>query len=314
MDKEYDIIALGEYLIDFTPLNTVQGNNPCFEMNPGGAPANCLAACAALGGKTVLIGAVGNDMFGQFLKEKALNAGINISGIQTVSQSTTLTFVSLDKKGEREFAFIRSPGADTRIEFSRIPLHLLENTKFFHFGSLSLTDEPARSATSSAISYAKSCGAMISYDPNYRPSLWMQEREAVKQMIWGMGQADIVKLSDEELRLLTGKDIKYGVVDIFDMGVKELYITAGSKGAWWFTKTDAGFERGFSIDVIDTTGCGDAFFGAILFLNCIKPNMSYPEKVRFANAVGALCAAKRGGICAMPDLKTTLQFMEQNIR
>lgn len=231
MDKKYDIVALGEYLVDFTPVNVPQGSNPCYEMNPGGAPANCLAACAALGGKTALVGAVGDDLFGQFLKDKALTAGIDISGIQTVSQSTTLTFVSIDRRGEREFAFIRSPGADTRIEFTKIPLYLLENTRHFHFGSLSLTDEPARSATASAISYAKSCGAMISYDPNYRAPLWMQEQEAIKQMIWGMGQADIVKLSDDELLLLTGKGIEQGAADVLDMGVKELHVTTGSKGA-----------------------------------------------------------------------------------
>ena len=182
IDTLFDAVAIGEYLIDFTPNGIGPMGYPLYEMNPGGAPANCLAGCARLGGRTGIISAVGNDFFGRFLKQKAVQADIEISGLQTVGAGTTLAFVSLEGQGERELAFVRAPGADTQIRRDALALPLLENTKYLHFGSLSLTDEPARSTTAYAIEYARSRGAKISYDPNYRKQLWRDEAAAKEQM------------------------------------------------------------------------------------------------------------------------------------
>lgn len=312
MEKKFDIIALGEYLVDFSPSGIGAMGNPLYEMNPGGAPTNCLAACANLGGKTGLIGAVGDDLFGRFLKGKLEIAGIDAAGLQTVPVNTTLVFVALQEGGEREFAFVRDPGADTQIRIGSTEKALLENTKFFHFGSLSLTDEPARTATEFAVEYARAHGATISYDPNYRQPLWKDENTAIARMLWGIRQADFVKLSEEELELIMKTDIEEGAAKILSMGVKELYVTAGSKGAYYFTQESRGFVPGFEVQAVDTTGCGDAFTGAILYQSCHTHGRSVKEKTVVANAVGALCAGKPGGICAMPNPEELHALLRKN--
>ena len=305
----YDVVALGEFLVDFSPSGNGHMGNPCYEMNPGGAPSNCLAACSALGGNTALIASVGDDLFGRFLRQKAVEARIDISSVLTVPESTTLVFVALDAQGEREFAFVRSPGADTRIQCGNIPINLLENTRFFHFGTLSMTSEPASSSTHYAVEYAQSIGVSVSFDPNYRAGLWDSETRAKECMYWG-AHADVVKLSNEELYFMTGKDIERGAYELLDLGVSELYVTAGAKGAYYFTVDEAGYVPGFSVPVVDTTGCGDAFTGAILFQSSHMPEHSCSERVRFANAVGALCATKPGGMCAMPGLPAVETLLE----
>lgn len=307
MDKLFDIVAIGEYLVDFSPSGQGKMGNPLFEMNPGGAPTNCLASCAGLGGKTAIIGAVGNDLFGSFLKEKALSANIDISGIQTVETSTTLVFVNVDPSGERGFAFVRSPGADTCINSSHISREMLGSTKYLHFGTLSMTDEPAKHSTEFAVAYAKEQGVKISFDPNYRAPLWKSEEQARECIIWGLGQANLVKLSVEELEFVYGKNsiknsIENNAGKVLALGVEELYVTAGADGAYYFTGCESGFVPGFSVNAIDTTGCGDAFTGAILYQNCCMAGSTQKEKVRFANAVGALCATRSGGMSAMPEL------------
>ncbi len=296
MEKQYDLVALGEYLIDFTPAGAGDSGNPRYEMNPGGAPTNCLAACAGLGGRTGLIAAVGDDLFGRFLREKLRQSGVDDAGVITVPEATTLAFVSLGVGGEREFAFMRDPGADTRISPEAVDASLLASARYFHFGSLSLTHEPAKSATEFAVKYAREHGALISYDPNYRAPLWRDSSTAVERMLWGIAQADLVKLSEEELQLLTGGDADA----VLGMGVKELYVTAGHKGAYYYTPRERGFVPGFRVNAVDTTGCGDAFTGAVIYQNCRCPQRSIEERTLVANAVGALCATKKGGMCAMP--------------
>lgn len=312
MDKQFDVVALGEYLIDFSPTGHTATANPLYEMNPGGAPTNCLASCAALGGNTAIIGAVGNDFFGRFLKEKATEAEIDISGLQTVPDSTTLVFVSIDDEGNREFAFVRQPGADTRISRAALNTRLLENTSYLHFGTLSLTDEPARDTTVFAVEYAKRHGARISFDPNYRAPLWKSEDEAKAWMLWGIEHADTVKMSEEELEMLFGKDIGEAAKEVLDLGVEELYITAGSKGAYFFSKSEKLYDPGFAVNAIDTTGCGDAFAGAILYQKCRETGRGAKERLRFANAVGALCATHLGGMSAMPGRESVEQLLERS--
>ena len=306
MAEKYDVVALGEYLVDFSPSGCGKMDNPLYEMNPGGAPTNCLAACSALGGKTAIIGAVGDDLFGAFLN-------IDISGLQTVQTNTTLVFVSVDETGNREFAFVRDPGADTQIDAEKMDMSLIDNARYFHFGTLSLTDEPARSATICAVRYAKQRGVRISFDPNYRAPLWKNETEAIKWMCWGLEQADLVKIAEEELQMLFGKDIDTGAKEALSFGVQELYVTAGSRGAYFYSHSERCYDKGFSVEAVDTTGCGDAFTGAILYQNCRESGRSAAERLRFANAVGALCAVRLGGMSSMPDMKLVAHMLENGV-
>src|SRR5690554_5897593 len=200
----YDVVALGELLIDFTPAGKSENGNPLFECNPGGAPANVLACLAQLGKKTAFVGKVGDDEFGRFLREVLVARGIATQGlILDAEESTTLAFVHLHANGDRSFSFYRKPGADTRLRPEEVDRSQLD-AAIFHFGSLSLTHEPARSATLTALRWAKEKGMLISYDPNLRPPLWPSLEEAKRQILAVMDQADIVKISHEELEFLMG--------------------------------------------------------------------------------------------------------------
>ena len=195
-----DVVALGELLIDFTCAATDADGYPTMAAHPGGAPANFLAALTKFGAKTALLGKVGTDAFGKLLTGTLQKAGIDTSGlVMTDDVFTTLAFVTLDETGNREFSFSRKPGADTCISFEELSLSLIDEAKVFHFGTLSLTDEPARSATYKAVEYAKSKGKLITYDPNLRKPLWKDLEEAKKQLLWGLSKADVVKISDEEV-------------------------------------------------------------------------------------------------------------------
>jgi fructokinase len=307
----FDIVALGEVLIDFTPYGTSEGGRALFEQNPGGAPANVLAALARLGCRTAFIGKVGEDMHGRMLKETLEANGIDTSGLVVDPRYfTTLAFVAL-QNGERDFSFARKPGADTQLEAEEIRTKLLENTRIFHCGSLSLTDEPARSATFFALKKAKEAGALISYDPNYRAPLWRSREAAMEQMRSVIPYADIMKISDEETELLTGKaDPEEAAAELVRQGVPCAVVTLGGDGA--LLKT-AGFTvraKGKARKVVDTTGAGDSFWGGILYSFAVsgrKPEELTEEEglnyVRFANAVAGLCVERRGGIPAMPTLE-----------
>ena len=195
-----DVVALGELLIDFATQSTDGEGYPTMAAHPGGAPANFLAALTKFGAKTALLGKVGSDTFGKLLLGTLQKAGIDTRGmVVTDDVFTTLAFVTFDEHGDREFAFSRKPGADTCLSFEEIDLSLIDEAKVFHFGTLSLTDEPARSATYKAVDYAKKAGKLVTYDPNLRKPLWADLEEAKKQLIWGLGQADVVKISDEEV-------------------------------------------------------------------------------------------------------------------
>lgn len=306
-----DITALGEVLIDFTPYGTSEGGQALFEQNPGGAPANVLAAVARLGGTAAFIGKVGDDMHGKLLKETLEKEGIDVRGmIEDPEYFTTLAFVAL-KNGERSFSFARKPGADTQLRKEEIPLEVLKDTRIFHCGSLSLTDEPARGATMYAVEEAKKAGALISYDPNYRPLLWSSEEEAKKYMRSMIPYADIMKLSDEETELLTDhRDPKEAAQALIDQGVGCVVVTLGKDGALLKTKTIEVQEKGRTCQVVDTTGAGDSFWGGLLYQfakNGEKPETLTAEHaaayVQFANAVAGICVERRGAIPAMPTLE-----------
>lgn len=309
----FDITAVGELLIDFTPAGSNAAGNALFAQNPGGAPANVLAAAGRLGSKTAFIGKVGNDGFGKFLKSTLDQNGISTDNlVMTDEVHTTLAFVQLDEKGDRSFAFYRKPGADIMLTADEVHPELLKNTKFLHFGSVSLTEEPSRSATLYAVKTAKEAGAIISYDPNYRAPLWSSETEAKQQMHAALPLADLVKLSEEEMVMLTGEhDLLAGARRIQELGVTLVLVTLGSKGAFYLLGDSFGTLPTYDVKTIDTNGAGDTFFGAVLYrlkgksLQEIK-ELTVPELteiISFANAAGSMTTMKSGAIPAMPTLE-----------
>ncbi len=306
-----DITSLGEILIDFTESGLSPAGMRLFEQNPGGAVTNLVAAAARCGAKTAFIGKVGNDMHGAFLKESMEQAGVDMQHLLATDQAfTTLAFVALNDNGERSFSFARKPGADTCISAEELPQDLLSNTRIFHTGALSLTAEPSRSATYRAIQLAKAAGAVISYDPNYRASLWDSETEAIKYMRSLVPTAQLMKLSDEETALLTdSSDPVEASRRLVQAGVSVVAVTMGGDGALIRVGDQTCHVPGFAAHAIDTTGAGDAFFGGFLYryLQYAKaPQALTLEEAcvcaRFGNAVASLCVERRGGIPAMPEL------------
>ncbi len=309
MAKEVDIVALGELLIDFTEAGYGASGMKLFEQNPGGAPANLLTVASHMGFKTSFIGKVGNDMHGRFLKRTLEQEGIGTDSlIVDDSVFTTLAFVEIEKNGERNFSFARKPGADTQLKAEELNQELLKNCKIFHFGSLSLTDDPAKKATQEAVRIAGDAGAVISYDPNYRASLWADPAAAVAAMKSMIPMVDVMKVSDEESLLLTGESDYESAADVLlSMGPQLVAITLGADGVLIATKEDKKVVSGYQVDTVDTTGAGDSFWGGFLsrFLTLNKKlnELSWDEICACAqqgNAVAALCVQKRGGIPAIP--------------
>ena len=311
----YDITALGELLIDFTPCGMSEAGMKIFEQNPGGAPANVLAAAGNFGAKTAFIGKVGKDMHGEFLKETLKKYNIETKGlIMDEKVFTTLAFVSLNEKGERTFSFARKPGADTCLTKEEVNLELIKECKIFHFGSLSLTDNPSKEALLYALEKAKEMNKIISYDPNYRPLLWENRDIAVKEMRDVVKYADIMKISDEETELLTGyKEPEKAALKLIEQGISLVFITLGSEGSFLKTKDFQIRVKSKKCNVVDTTGAGDAFWGAILYKLATRKNdvLQLTEKegteyLKFANTTAGICVEKRGAIPAMASLEELL--------
>ena len=309
MEKTIDIVALGELLIDFTEAGTGADGMRLFEQNPGGAPANLLTVASHMGYRTEFIGKVGKDMHGAFLKKTLEKENIGVSDlIEDENYFTTLAFVAIDENGEREFSFARKPGADTQLSEDELDKELLRNCKVFHIGSLSLTDQPSKDTTVTAVTCAKEAGALISYDPNYRASLWSSEAVAAETMKSMVPYADVMKVSDEESLLLTGETTYEAAADkLLAMGPKLIAVTLGSEGVLMTTKEKKERIKGFSVQSVDTTGAGDSFWGGALsaYLSLGKPigELTWEEIHHCAvcgNATAALCVQKRGGIPAIP--------------
>jgi len=315
----YDVVALGELLIDFTPAGISQLGNAMFERNPGGAPANVLSAVSKLGGKGAFIGKVGNDQFGIFLKNVLEEHDIETKGLKFSKEvNTTLAFVHLDERGDRSFSFYRKPGADMMLSSDDLDLDMIDEAKIFHFGSLSMTNEPSKSATKTALEYARRKGKIITYDPNWRPALWDNDEAAKEGMIFGLQFADILKISEEELEFLSGtKDVHDGSKRLFDMGIKIVIVTLGSKGCFYNCLAGSGYLNTYDTKVVDTTGAGDSFLGALIYqiskyvgeIETIKLD-ELKAMIDFSNAVGALCASKKGAINAMPAIEEVRHCME----
>ncbi|NLM13718.1 MAG: carbohydrate kinase [Epulopiscium sp.] len=315
----HDVVALGELLIDFTPAGLSSNECFLFEQNPGGAPANVLGVLAKLNMETEFIGKVGEDQFGYFLQKvlKSIRVGTK-NLVLSDEANTTLAFVHLDENGERKFSFYRNPGADMMLREGEIDFSIIEQAKVFHFGSISMTHEPSRSTTLKAVEYAKEKGVLVSYDPNYRPLLWENADEAKKYMEKGLVYADILKVSEEELRLLTGMSKIEEAVQYLEQkyNIPLIVVTLGDKGSYFKKADDEAFVPSYKVKVVDTTGAGDGFLGGLLYqiLICKKnlqdlQGMELAKMIQFANAVGALMTTKRGAIPAIPALQEIETFM-----
>lgn len=316
-----DVVAMGEFLIDFTPGGTNSKGMKMFTQNPGGAPANVLAMNARLGGKTAFIGKVGQDAFGAFLRDVLTGEGIDTSGLVSDPVTpTTLAFVHLDERGDRSFSFYRSPGADQMLMPKEAALHLIDGCGVFHFGSVSLSHDPSRSAVFHAAEYAKKHCRLVSFDPNIRPMLWEDMEDARIQIEHAMQYADILKVSEEEMAFLTGtQDLDAGSKRLLDKGAALVLVSLGDQGAYYRNHGSFGCVPGYPVNAADTTGAGDAFMGAFLWkakgitreeLALMSPAQLKPM-VQFANAAGALTATGSGAIPAMPNLEQIQSFMQE---
>ncbi len=305
-----DITAVGEVLIDLTQSGVTDRGIPRFDANPGGAPANLAVAASRLGAKTAFIGKVGRDGFGELLKATLTDNGVDVSGlVSDPAHRTTLAVVSLDAAGERHFSFYRDPSADVELRAEEIGEAALRNTKVLHFGSVSLTAEPAKTATLYAARRARELGALVSYDPNYRASLWPDEATAVEEMRKPLPLADILKVSDEELPLLTGTaDLTAGTAALMGLGIRLILVTLGPKGAFYRYGDAVGTVPGVPCAVADTNGAGDTFFGAFLSRLVRRPGLDCLDigdleaMIAFANRAASLTTSRHGAIPAMPTL------------
>ena len=309
--KRYDVVALGELLIDFTENGASEQGNPIFEANPGGAPCNVLAMLRKLDKTCAFIGKVGSDMFGHQLKAVAEAAGIDMSALRMDQNvRTTLAFVRTDERGDRDFSFYRKPGADMMLTEDELPLDMLRDAKIFHFGTLSMTHEAVRQATKAAVLAAKEAGAIISFDPNLRPPLWESLNDAKAQMTWGLGKADVVKIADNEIEFLTGTtDYERGAARLRESfpNIRLLNVTAGANGSYAFHEDKKMFVPSFLLGgTIETTGAGDTFCASVLNfvldhgLNGLSKD-DLRAMLRFANAAAYLVTTRKGAIRSMPE-------------
>lgn len=320
--KRYDVVALGELLIDFTENGTSAQGNPVFEANPGGAPCNVLAMLRKLDRRCAFVGKVGNDMFGQQLKAVAEEAGIDMSALRMDDTvHTTLAFVKTDAFGDRDFSFYRNPGADMMLTEDELPLDMIRDTRIFHFGTLSMTHEAVRQATKAAVLAAKQAGAIISFDPNLRPPLWDSLNEARAQMLWGLSQADVVKIADNEIEFLTDtSDYEKGARLLRERfpNLRLLNVTAGANGSYAFCGDKKVFVPGFLLGgTVETTGAGDTFCASVLdfVLEHGMDGLSRDDlkaMLRFANAAAYLVTTRKGAIRSMPQRQQVEAILEEH--
>ena len=307
----YDVVALGELLIDFTENGESPQGNPLLEANPGGAPCNVLSMLSNLGKKTAFIGKVGDDMFGRMLADTVKAQGIDTKGLVFDSEvHTTLAFVHTYPGGDRDFSFYRNPGADMMLKKSDVDESLIRDTKLFHFGTLSMTHPEVAEATKCAVAMAKESKAVISFDPNYRAPLWSSEDAAKEAIWWGIGQCDVLKISDNEIEFITGEtDIDAGIAAIqkrVDGGSKLICASMGPDGSKAYYDGQIAFGKAFlRDDTIETTGAGDTFMACVL--NAVIERgidgfdgESLSEMLEFANAAASIITTRKGALRVMP--------------
>lgn len=307
--RQYDVVALGELLIDLTQNGMSRQGNPILEANPGGAPCNVLALLSKLGHRTAFLGKVGRDGFGAQLERALVETGISLQGLRRdETVHTTLAVVHTLPGGDRDFSFYRNPGADMRLTEEELDTELIGNTAIFHFGTLSMTDEPVRSATYRAIALAEAAGALRSFDPNLRPPLWPSLEAAREQVLYGLAHCDILKISDNEIQWLTGEeDFDAGVRWIRDRfpQIRLLLLSMGGDGSRAYAPTAWAQVPALRVDTIETTGAGDTFLGGVLHHVLRWGLRDYTreeltEMLRFSNAAAALVTTRKGALRVMP--------------
>lgn len=309
--KKYDVVALGELLIDFTDNGPSNQGNPLYEANPGGAPCNVLAMLRKLGYEAAFVGKVGADGFGKQLADVLKETGIATEGLRWDEYvHTTLAVVHTLPGGDRDFSFYRNPGADMMLTEEELPLDMIENCRIFHFGTLSMTHEGVRKATLKAIEVARANGALISFDPNLRPPLWNSLEDAAEQIHVGLGLCDILKIADNEIEFMTGEtDFDKGAAILQERypNIRILNVTAGADGSYSYSCGHRVFVPSFKLGgTIETTGAGDTFCASVLgfvLANGVE-NLTegqLTEMLRFANAAAYLVTTKKGAIRSMPE-------------
>lgn len=307
--KKTDVTALGELLIDFTENGKSGQGNPLFEANPGGAPCNVLAMLSRLGNKTAFIGKVGNDFFGKQLKEAITEAGIDAEYLYMDEQvRTTLALVHTYPDGDRDFSFYRNPGADMMLTEDEIPEELIRDSRILHFGTLSMTHAGVRAATKKAVRIAREAGDLISFDPNLRPPLWNSLEEARDQVLYGLENCHILKISDNEIQWLTGKtDYTEGAEWINGRyRIPLILVSMGKDGSRAYYNGRMVEAAPFlQKNTVETTGAGDTFCGCVLHYICRYglddlTDKDLKEMLTFANAAASLITTRKGALRVMP--------------
>lgn len=317
MEKNFDVIAMGELLIDFTMSGQSEQGNHLFEACPGGAPCNVLALLNKMGKKTSFYGKVGKDQFGTLLRDTLKDVGIDESHLLTDEQvNTTLAFVHTFPDGDREFSFYRNPGADMMLSAEEIDEEFLAQAKLFHFGTLSMTHDGVREATKKAVKAAKEHGLLVSFDPNLRPPLWSSLELAKEQMDYGFQFCDILKISDNEIQFVSGKeDYDEGIQYLQEKyNIPLILLTMGKDGSRAYYKGMRVERAGFKCKTIETTGAGDTFCGSSLnyilehdFENLTEEQLG--EMLTFANAAAAIVTTRKGAIRSMPEKEEVLELI-----
>lgn len=317
MEKKMDVIAMGELLVDFTDSGNSSQGNILFEANPGGAPCNVLAMLAKLGKKTAFIGKIGNDMFGMMLKDVIERVGISTKELKVDDKvNTTLAFVHTFPDGDRAFSFYRNPGADMMLTEAEVDDAFVQDTKIFHFGTLSMTHEKVRNATRKAVKTAKKNGCLVSFDPNLREDLWDSLELAKNQMEYGFEQCDILKISDNEIQFFANM-VDYDQAVLYLQNkyqIPLILLTMGKNGSRAYYKDFRVEQKGFRVSAVETTGAGDTFCGCSLSYildhdinNLTEDNIR--EMLIFANAGAALVTMKKGAICSMPERRQIVDLI-----
>ena len=315
----YDVTALGELLIDLTQNGMSEQGNPILEANPGGAPCNVLACLSKMGHKAAFIGKVGKDGFGDQLAAGLVETGISTEGLLfDPDVHTTLAVVHTFADGDRDFSFYRNPGADMMLKAEEVNEEIIKNSKIFHFGSLSMTDEPVRSAHLHALKVAEEAGILRSYDPNLRPPLWPNLDVAKENILELMGHCDILKISDNEIQWLSGKeDYDEGIAWLRERyDIPLIFLTLGKDGSRAYCGDVRTEQAGFKMNTIETTGAGDTFFGSVLHHILTKGFRPYTkeeldEMLKFANAAAALVTTRRGALRVMPSAEEIAEVLEK---
>lgn len=316
-----EILTLGEVLIDMFPAE-VGRSMPfvsAFFPKPGGAPANVAVAASRLGARAGFVGKVGEDIFGHYLNKVLRQEGVDTSGLRFDPEArTTLVFIALPDVNTAEFVFYRNPGADMLLNPNELDRELLASVACLHFGSLSLIVEPSGSATRLAVDIARQAGALISFDVNYRPTLWQSSANALAAVKAILPAVDLIKVNETELKLLTGQeDLESGTRSLRELGPELCVVSLGPQGSYYSSSESSAFIPAFPVETVDATGCGDAFVAGLLFqlvrdgkrLNDLSEER-LSSALRYANAVGALTATKLGVIPALPRAEQVAEFLE----